>query len=248
MKIKIYPRVRSSLTDDEYKYLMLLEFHDRFEVEVDRIRNTLKINVGEENIDDTLLNKNIAKLMTKLSIPFCLFSSIRDLVYRGEVMSATPSVTIVGIGQQEHRKLLYNKHLKPPSIRRGEMVRTDSWYDSNKKTLQSSKSIIPALPLIQINKRLNISTLIESIEKNWPLIAKSMSDFEKTNPFPTELGEIGTSILEENIDTHRWKGVKTSTKLGEEFNISPDGVRQRWRAMRNLLKRIGFLSTGVSVK
>jgi len=258
MKINISAYARKSLTHDEYKYLILLEFSDWLEVEISRIRKELGM---PKTLDQLALQQKSLELVVAKNVPISLESSIRDLVCFGAVHTTTIPILILGVDHQLNRKWLYEEKIRPkPSKIQIEQLRrinpnprhtiTENWYDSN-KDIFSKRSIDPAIPLIQINKRLSKKQLFEAIEDKWNVLEEVMDDFEKSIPYPTQLSHIPINELERNMRVYRYRKEKPPLSYNEikkklELEGAPiaeeETLRKRYSDMDKLVKELGIVS------
>ncbi|MDO8269697.1 MAG: hypothetical protein Q7T54_03440, partial [Candidatus Levybacteria bacterium] len=93
MKINIQKGVKSFLSKEEYKYLLLLEFHKKFTKEIGKIQANLISDfeiLHSDNIAKRVQKKQeiedkVETLITKLNIPFTLFSPIYNLILYGAI-------------------------------------------------------------------------------------------------------------------------------------------------------------------
>src|SRR5258708_11733394 len=164
MNIVIDPRARTNLTDDEYKFLLLLECSHRFEDAVLKARKELGIPLAQGVPDQKLLYDKSLAIVQKLNIPVRLFPSILSIVEWDRVMEATLNIMVFGIQFQLNRKFLYNPDLISPPHRLQGASAWENYFLSNQYHISQTGSIEPALPIIQINKRLKRTQLHEAID------------------------------------------------------------------------------------
>lgn len=249
MRIIIHDNVKKHLTDDEYKYLLLLEFHEEFVKQVQLIRQKLGIPVDtdgslKELPDERKLAKMTLLLLKRLEIPLTLQSSIIDLVKWGKIFTATHKVQILGISHQLNRKALYNKQLPPIPPRTQESIAginlKDHWYKSNQEILSGS-SIHPALPIIQINKPLSLPELKEAISGIEKELKEAIEQLEQANPYHTYLQDIPIEELEVSMEIYRYrrKGIPSKniyTLIKEQYKAYGNEDREIDRKYSNLRK------------
>jgi hypothetical protein len=244
MKIVIMSdSARKSLTDDEYKYLTLLEFSKRFEEGVSRIKEELGMPKPDNLLDlESLYDKTLA-LVLKLNIPISLLYSVEDIIRFGCVLRATPPILILDISNQFNRELLYNSNIQPkPSDQSGK----DLWNDNNKKLLRND-SLAAAYPLIQINKRLNIEQLKKAVESNWNEIEQAITDFEQSSPYPAQLKEFTTRDIKDFATIYRYRKIQglsskeTYKKLGKIYAEEDREIDRKYSNISKLLKELRFV-------
>jgi hypothetical protein len=253
MQIIIHNGARKNLTEDEYKYLILLEFNKKFEESVKRIRKELGIPKPEGSLDlEKLYDKSLA-LVLELKIPITLLLSIEDLIHFGVVLRATLPILVLGIKNQFNRKLLYNSKIYPSSSKHfptepQQQVIGEVWYRNNREVLKRG-SLATACPLIQINKKLTKPQLLKAIEEDWDQIEAAMDDFEKSTPYLIVVSAISTIELEENILIYRYRAQgldygKIREKLISDHKkyIEEATLRKRYSDLKKVLKKIGFVS------
>lgn len=256
MKIKISNIVKDYLNKNESKYLLLLTIHKTFSKEVKQIRECLNIPLKEDGEtianfreipDLNRLHKEAIKLVKKLNIPITLLPSIESIIQWGEVFITTTPITILGAENQLNRKFLYCEELRPnytkiTSDLKHKKVIEEAWYRSNKKIL-TDKSLLVAVPLIQINKRLIKSSLIKAIKQNWPLIYKAMVDLEKSSPFPLEIKNISTRDIKQLIKIYKLKEKGLShQEIADRLHLAHDTAREYYSNFIKLLKKLNFIS------
>lgn len=261
MKINISGHARQDLKDDEYKYLILLEFSDWLEEEINRIRRELGIPMSKGNLDQQALYKKSLDLTVKKKIPISLYPSISNLVHFGAVHTVTIPILVLGVEHQWNRKGLYEEKIRPkPSKPEIEQLKQiipnastalmDNWYRSNREIF-SKRSIDPAVPLIQINKRLNKKQLFKAIEDKWDVLEEVMDDFENSISYPTQLSHIPIIELEGRMSIYRYRKEKPPLSYEEiKKRLESEGVmtvevetlRKRYSDMDKLLKELGIVS------
>lgn len=262
MRMNIDAEAIKSLTPDEYKYLLLLEFHEIFWQRVSEIRKKVGgvAIIGDagtlsykELPDLKLIHEKTETLVAELKIPILLTSAIESVIYWGKVFYTTKHILVLGIQNQYNRQFLYNDQLLPLNVtrndktERGKRVK-QGWYESNKYRLQ--KSIAPAYPLIQIQKRLTKKQLHDAIDNDWENIEGAMDDFEKSLPFPIQITPISTREIERNALIYRYRksGMehkaiyeKVEKEIEIDFAQGEGEIRRICSNFEKLLKEIGFI-------
>lgn len=230
MRINIADRVKTDLTDDEYKYLLLLEFYDAFGEEVAKVRQKLNIPLDKDGItisnfknvpDAKLLSDEALKLIQKLNIPASLLPSIESIIQWGQILLATTSVQVFSANDLGNRKLY------------------------------SQTTFGKAYPLIQINKKIGKDKFIKEIKALWNEIEDAMNIFQKVIPLPTAVKHLPVRDLEASILIYRYKkeGYKhweIDNLLREKHNIDyqqgEEEMRRKYSQLNRILKSIGFIS------
>jgi len=249
MKIVISDNARKILTDDEYKYLVLLEFNKKFTEDIKLIRIDLGMTKPHNVLDlDKLYDKSL-ELVLKLNIPISLLFSVEDIIRFGAVLRATPPILILGISNQFNRKLLYNHKIYRSFLKQ---TTKEEWYRDNQEILRK-ESLAAAYPLIQINKRLKIGELHKTIEENWNQIESAFDEFEKSSPYPTKLKEVSRRDIEIFASIYRCKKIlglsskETYKEILKNFKIryseEDREIDRKYLFMSKLLKELGFVDS-----
>lgn len=257
MKITINDLVKNDLTDDEIKYLLLLEFHMDFIKGVRVIRKKLGIPVAEDGEtitslkppDERKLETMTSKLVLKLDIPYTLIGCVVSLIKWGQVLMATKPILILGSEYQLNRRMLFNKKVWPKSTNRLTDPKTkkmidESWYRHN-QSLAAKYGTSAFIPILQINKPLTKSDLIKAIKQEWDSqISPAIEDFKKSLPFPSEITHIPINEVEDYIKLLRLRldERKKHKEIAEELHISVDSTKEKYSKIVNFLQKIGFPS------
>lgn len=252
--IKISPEAREHLTDNEYKYLILLEFHEKFQERVKEIRKKPKIK--QDLPDSKELHEQTLLLVSDLDIPITLIPAIENLIQYGEVKITTHSIQIINVKHQLNRKQFYSAGLRPPpprvypkDRRPFEKAMRKGWH-RHARRITSQESIAPALPLIQINKVLKKADLHKAIDKHWKEIEEAMESFKNTVPYPIQIEKIRKRDLEINLFICRSRKNNRSHKdiyeelkstYGVTYKEEDAEVKKKYYYMRKLLKNLGFI-------
>lgn len=262
MRIIINDRVRKNISDDEYKLLLLLEFHQDFLQGLRNIRKKLDIksDADDETIthlkevpDQKALQEEVFLLAQRLNLPVTLTPAIESLVQWGTVLLSTIPILVFSVDHQLNRRFLYSDQILPKPRTSTDDVNlekklVENWYERNKQIL--SKSIAPAYPVIQINKRLTKEQLIKAVKINWENISKAMDDFEKSVPLYLLVSKVPKKDIEINILVLRYREEGLSheeiyDKLERDhkiiFALGEAEVRRKYSLMRKLLKELGYL-------
>lgn len=257
MKIIIDAQTRESLSDDEYKYLLLLEFHRDFIKGVRIIRKKLEIPVAEDGEtitslkppDERKLDTMASKLVLRLNIPYTLIGCVVSLIKWGQILMAIKPILILGPEYQLNRRMLFNKKVWPKSTNRltepkiKKMI-DEGWYRHN-QSLALKYGTAPFIPVIQINKPLTKEELIEAIKREWDTqIAPAIEDFKKSSPFPSEIAHTPANEVEDYIKLLRLRiyEKKKHKGIAKELNITEESVREKYSKITNFLQNIGFPS------
>lgn len=250
------------LTPSEEKYLLLLEFHNRFPKKIREARKKLKLKVTVRNgkvyregdiPDQRDVNILTDKIITDLNIPEQLGTCINNIIEWGQVLTSTRPINIFNIEHQVNRRMLYSSQIRPrphPSyVKQFGTQLMDNWYASNKKILETAGTA-PAYPLIQINKKLNSDELKQAIDDNWPQIEQAMTDFEKSLPYFVPLQAISAEELKYSIIIYRMRNRKNPVphkiiceRLQKKYKVfyEESTIRQKSSDFEKLLKRLGFI-------
>ncbi len=266
MKIKINP-LAEGISENEKKYILLLEFCEGFQKGVAASRKKLGIPADQRNQDGIILyradqlpdfaklQEESYKLVDELKLPVTLAYAIESIIQWDEVMGNTQPFTVLHIGTQLNRKWLYDPQFRSPPSRlevkaRGQGV-MDNWYESNRVKL-SKRSIEPAYPLLQINKPLTKSEFLAAIETNWEAIQEAMEHFKNSVPYNMAIDLISPEELKISAEIYRCK--KESPKMtyehiynklhderGITFTDPFNEVKSKCYDFRKLLRSIGFV-------
>ncbi|MGH7202970.1 MAG: hypothetical protein ACREHC_00830, partial [Candidatus Levyibacteriota bacterium] len=247
----------------EYKYLLLLEFYEDFWGRVEKIRAMIGVNptlnedgaFGYEKVPDLkLLRDETEKLVNDLGMPVFLFGAIESLIQWNTILYTVEPILVFGIQHQLNRRALYNDQLVPSQTTKndhtelGKMIR-NNWYESNKRVL--GKSISPAYPVIQIQKKLTKRQLKMAIDEEWQSIQETMEDYEKSVPFLIDTKRVSIREIENNslIYQYRQQGLQHPEiykRLSSEHKVTYSGgeaeMRRKYSKFCQLLKRIGFMT------
>src|SRR3990167_9052608 len=237
MEIKIHKDVKLNLSDNEYKYLRLLEFYDDFISEIEKIIRQIKEN-HKRLFVDTLI-----PILKKYNIPITLIDSIESLILYGKILHSIHPIIVFDIRAQFNRRMLYNEDIDdhPHPNKLMEKEKWDLWYEQNKR-ITHDKGIEFALPLIKIHKRLNQTELIKYIKLKWNEIEEAFNHYEKSDGLFTEFKRISFSDIEKMIKIYRLRREgKKSLDIGLELNLATQTVRQYSSRMKKLLISLGFL-------
>lgn len=243
MKIKINDIAIKYLSEDERKYLLLLEFYEDFIAEIEEIKKQFEAK-ELDLFPDTLI-----PLLQKYHIPIKFIYPLEEYIQFGEVFSVHQPIQILGIRAQLNRSFLYYDKLFPPPTKLQDKRFWDSWYESNKHALEN-KGITPALPIIQLNKRLSKNELIKYISNKWDEIEEAMIDCEKSDPSPEQNIDISIRELEKYMTIYRYRLDKLPykqiyEKLEKTHKITFAGgeeeVKRICFKMRRLLRGLGFV-------
>lgn len=256
MKIVIDETVKADLSNNEYKYLLLLEFHSGFIKGVKDIRNKLNIFVaenGETVIKDKFpdgkkLNKMTSQLILKLNIPITLLSCVESFIEWGTVLAATKPILVLNPECQLNRKALYNKKIMPRQANRltdsklRELINS-SWYEHN-QYLVTKYGDSAFTPVIQINKPLTKPEFICAVKREWDQqIAPAIEDFKKSTPFPIEIAKVPVNEVEEYIELLRLRrDGKKHKEIAALLHIEEENVRRKFSNISVFLQKIGFPS------
>ncbi len=230
MKINIADKAKAKLTNDEYKYLLLLECYDKFEEEVIQIRQKLNIPLDKDKMtisnfknvpDAKLLRKETFKLIKQLNIPLSLMNSIESIIQWGQVLFATADLYVFSADDLGNRKLY------------------------------STTAFGKAYPLIQINKKIGIDRFMKDIKVVWNQIEEAMNIYQMLIPLPTAvkhlpIEELEASILIYNYKKEGYKHWEIADILEDKHNIDyQDGegeIRKKYSKINKILKSLGFTS------
>lgn len=256
MEIIVDKIVRPDLSDDEYKYLRLLEFHTGFIKGVKDIRKKLNIPVAEDGTtvtnftppDGKRLNKMVSQLVLKLQLPLSLFGCVESIVEWGKVFMTTKPILVFNSEYQLNRKALYNKKILPkPTNRLTEpklkKIMDKSWYEHN-QFLVKKYGDSAFTPIIQINKPISKKQLIDAVKREWDSqIAPAIEDFKKSTPFPLEITRIPVNEVEDYIELLRLRrDGKKHSEIAAMLGIEEASVREKYSKISKFLQKIGFPS------
>ncbi len=242
MRIIISDSAAKYLSEDERKYLLLLEFYEDFVSEIENIKKLFeakKIYL----FPDTLI-----PILQKYHVPIKFIYPLEEYIQFGEIFSVHQPIQIFGVRHQLNRSFLYYDKLFPPPTKLQNKLFWDSWYEGNKHAF-ADKGITPALPIIQLNKRLSKNELIKYIKNRWDEIEEAIEDYEKSDPYPEKNIDISIRELEKYMIIYRYRLDKLPykqiyKKLEEAHKITFAGgeeeVKRICFKMRSLLKRLGF--------
>lgn len=122
MRIIIDDRVKKDISDDEYKLLLLLEFHREFTNGVRDIRKKLGIKVDaddetathlKEVPDQKVLQEEVFSLIQRFNLPVTFTPVVESLVQWGQILMTTVPILVFGIDHQLNRKFLYSDQIFP---------------------------------------------------------------------------------------------------------------------------------------
>src|SRR3989304_1772934 len=256
MIIKVDSSIRADLSDNEYKYLRLLEFHTAFVRGVKTIRKKLKIRVegdAEAIISFNTQNKGrlkkmVFELTSKLVIPHEFDKSVQSIVKCGRVLVATKPIYVLNPENQLSRSLLFNKKIWPrQEIDLNNLNRESeydkSWYVHN-QSLVKKYGTSPFIPVILIVKSITRKELHMAIDSEWKNnIAPAKEDYKKSLPCPLEISNVPVYEIEEYIKLLRLRRRgKKHREIGEMMKIEPDSVREKFVKIKKFLENIGFPS------
>jgi len=242
MRIIINGSAAKYLSEDERKYLLLLEFYEDFVVEIEHIKKQFEAK-KLDLFPDTLI-----PILQKYHIPIKFIYPLEEYIKFGEVFSVHQPIQILGIRAQLNRSFLYYDKLFPPPTKLQDKFFWDSWYEGNKHAL-ADKGITPALPVIQLNKRLSKNELIKHISNKWSEIEEAIEDYEKSDPYPEQSIDISIRELEKYMIIYRYRLDKLPYKQIYEkleathkitFAGGEEEVKRICFKMRRLIKRLGF--------
>ncbi len=266
MKIKINPLAKG-ISENERKYILLLEFCEGFQEGVAATRKKLGIPANQRNQDGLILykadqlpdfaelQKEAYKLVGELNLPVTLEYVVESIIQWDEVMGNTQPFTVLHIGTQLNRKWLYDPQFRSPPSRlevktRGQGV-MDNWYESNRAKL-SKRSIEPAYPLLQINKPLTKPEFLVAIEAIWESIQEAMDHFKNSVPYNMAIDSISPEELEISAEIYRsrlqspkmsYKAIyeKLHSERGIKYEDPENEVKSKCYDLRKLLRSIGFV-------
>lgn len=224
MKIIISDYTREYLTDDEYKYLLLLEFNQNFEVEVNKIRLRLNIpyqfSYTQESISE--FKKHTNAMMKKLNIPINLSESIEGIILDGRVYSSKFPIFVYSPEATRERK--------------------------------AGKFIIPAadpnFPFIQLRKRISKGQMIKAIKGMWKEIEHIMEEFDKSSSIPKLVSHIRIRDIQEDILIYRYgksgpkpnhRQIKQKLEREHKIFLDEESIRKKFSNMGKLLSGLGFI-------
>lgn len=256
MNIEVNDRVKSDLTDEEYKYLRLLEFHADFIKGVKDIRNILDIPVDKDGEtilsfkppDERKLINMASKLVLKLEIPYTLVGCVESFIKWGQVLMATKPILVLNPEYQLNRSLLFSKKIWPkgkantndPKI---QSMIDKSWYIHN-QSLIKKYGTSPFIPVILVAKPLTRKELHKAIDQEWDdKIAPAIEDYKKSVPYPVDIAKIPVREVEDYIDLLRLKQEgKTHQEIADQLYMSHDSIREKFSKITKFFKKIGFPS------
>lgn len=267
MEIKINNKVRPDLSDDEYKYLRLLEFHAGFIKGVKDIRSNLDIPVGKdgetitsfkppeqlsEGLDfERKLRDGVSKLVLKLGIPYMLLGCVESFIKWGQVLMATKPILVLNPEYQLNKSLLFNKKIWPkgkantndPKV---QSMIDKSWYEHN-QSLVKKYGTSPFIPVILIAKPLTKKELHEAIDREWvDRIAPAIEDYKKSVPYSVDIAKVPVREIEDYINLLRLKQEgKTHQEIADQLHMGHDSIREKFSKITKFFKRIGFPSLGL---
>ena len=236
MKIKISDGARKSLTDDEYKYLLLLELHDDFENIINKKRAKLGIPQYSETerltaitLADSLNTSKIAsdseirmstiEIIKKLNLPVSLYFATKAVLQYGQIDYLDDPITVHSI----------DSYLSGRT--RAERLFLD--YDFPYEI---------SYPTITIKKRLNKEQLFREIEDRWWKIEELMKVLEKFSNPTVLVTKISVRDVEESIEIYklRKKDVKYED-MRNRLHLEGASLRQKYSKLKKLLKKLKFV-------
>ena len=243
MRIKISDDAAKYLSEDERKYLLLLEFYEDFAAEIEDLKKQFEAK-KIQLFPDTLI-----PLLQKYHIPIKFVSPLEEYIQFGKIFSVYQPIQIFGIRHQLNRSFLHYDKLVPPPTRLQDKMFWDSWYEGNKRALVD-KGITPALPIIQLNKRLSKSELRKYISDKWDEIEEAMKDYEKSDPAPETIKDISMREVEIFASIYRYKRItgltskKTYEKISAEFGITyaeaDREIDRKYSNISSILRNLGW--------
>lgn len=229
---------KNNLTDDEYKYLLLLEFHKDFNKTIKYARTQffnwpessnqridgLVITTSrkpkhypESLPDPSQLMQATEYVVNKLGIPRTLSIWIEELLQTGLINSNSQSkIFVYGYSSTYRRNLL--RHFHQPSLK---------------------------YPQIIIYKSMGKDEFIETVKNHWFQIQQAMKELEAQNKIPILIQKKHIETLELDIKIYRhWKKKLSYSKIVDLIKL--EGVddlycRKRVSEMNKLLRSIKFI-------
>ena len=252
MKININENALSKLSKNEISYLLLLELYENFEIEILRARKKLDIKktTSHKKMPDRKKVFQLAEtIILKLELFPIFIKSVADLILWNQVLSAIEPIQVFGIDSQFNRQLLADPDLKPnlstKCFHPDNKALEKMCFQENKRLLTKKNNIIPALPIIQINKIPNsFCQLNKWIKEKESEIKKAINDLQQVSPFPLEIKNISIRDINEFIGIYKERKNNpslTHKKLAIKYNITADAMRQKYSDGVGVLEKLGFI-------
>lgn len=256
MQVAISDKIKNDLSDDEVKYLSLLEFHSGFVRRVKNIRKSLGIITDKhggiltkpESISESSLRKKTLQLLVKENIPHTFIQSIASFIVSGEVRIATKPLYILNPDFQFNRELLHNRQVWPkgdddsnnPKAREEYLA---SWYKNNQSLVRQSGPNA-FMPVIMITKPINKGEFEEAINQLWDSeITTAIEDFKKSVPYLSEISNISVREIEDWLKILRLKSQAIKHKdIAKQVSLEPGSEKDKYGEIVKTLKKLGFPS------
>lgn len=240
MKIEDHNDALKFVGENERKYLLLLEFHDNFERDIDDLRKRASANWVEGEMDSSLIRQELPELLKRNNIPFSLYHQIHEIIEHGVVASHMPAISVFGVWS-DRKKLVNDKPKVKSSIWKTPTETQRDFVLKSRSTLNQNGNMRSYLPLIQINRRVSKNQLVEAIDDWWPEIENSMKQYELLLPSSKLLEKIPFRDIDAYIEIYRCyqKKIKVAD-IAKAASIEESSVRDIVSDMNKLLRNIGY--------
>ncbi len=237
MKINISSDAKSDLTKEEYKYLILLEFHQGLEKVINEARTkflgwpscslpftssfstqNINGNYPDSPPEKSDLQRATFYVMKSLKIPLTLYTAIERLVGLGLINDINSPIFVFGYRATNIRGLIRSTPI--PSLK---------------------------YPTITLYRSMTKEKFIDMIKNYWPQIKKAMEELDNSAGVLAEIKKISIRDIETDLFIYRER--KTNRLkyklLAERLHMEEQTIRQRYSIFNKLLIKLGFIGKNV---
>lgn len=249
MEIIIKDSAKVNLTDNEYKYLRLLEFYDDFVTGVQAIRNKFNIRLLNNKPDYGqafeygAMCRDVYGLLQRLKIPLYLQVPIQDLVMFYSIKVGVKPLSVYGACQFPSSFTMSKEEIN--NFKEGKLPNRayKVGFQEHRSKLSRPELLEGAIPVIAINKRVKTKTeLCKLIKQEWEKINEAMNDYEMITGFDSVI-DISTTEIEEDIKLLRLrrKGFSnTVISKDKEVDDYEGRISKRLKRIEDELLKLGF--------